>query len=93
MRLDKLTTKFHEALSDAQSLALGNDHAYIEPVHLLLNLGCKLLPSIISLCGLGGIEQTGRLLNITQQRRVFKFFSDCFDHIRRGRIFHQNGSP
>ncbi len=35
MRLDKLTTKFHEALSDAQSLALGNDHAYIEPVHLL----------------------------------------------------------
>ncbi len=36
MRLDKLTTKFQEALADAQSLALGNDHAYIEPVHLLL---------------------------------------------------------
>ena len=36
MRLDKLTTKFHEALSDAQSLALGGDHAYIEPVHLLV---------------------------------------------------------
>ncbi len=36
MRLDKLTTKFQEALGDAQSLALGNDHAYIEPVHLLL---------------------------------------------------------
>ena len=35
MRLDKLTTKFQEALADAQSLALGNDHAYIEPVHLL----------------------------------------------------------
>ena len=35
MRLDKLTTKFQEALGDAQSLALGNDHAYIEPVHLL----------------------------------------------------------
>src|SRR6218665_1801124 len=35
MRLDKFTTKFQEALSDAQSLALGNDHAYIEPVHLL----------------------------------------------------------
>ena len=35
MRADKLTTKFQEALSDAQSLALGNDHAYIEPVHLL----------------------------------------------------------
>ena len=36
MRMDKLTTKFQEALSDAQSLALANDHAYIEPVHVLL---------------------------------------------------------
>ncbi|MDB5889753.1 MAG: ATPase domain protein [Polaromonas sp.] len=36
MRQDKLTTKFQEALSDAQSLALGNDNGYIEPVHLLL---------------------------------------------------------
>ncbi|MDD2690753.1 MAG: ATP-dependent chaperone ClpB [Simplicispira sp.] len=38
MRLDKLTTKFQEALADAQSLALGNDHAYIEPVHVLVAL-------------------------------------------------------
>ncbi|WP_439114639.1 ATP-dependent chaperone ClpB [Hydrogenophaga sp.] len=38
MRLDKLTTKFQEALSEAQSLALGADHAYIEPAHLLLAL-------------------------------------------------------
>ena len=36
MRQDKLTTKFQEALSDAQSLALANDNGYIEPVHLLL---------------------------------------------------------
>jgi ATP-dependent Clp protease ATP-binding subunit ClpB len=35
MRTDKLTTKFQEALADAQSLALGNDNAYMEPVHLL----------------------------------------------------------
>jgi len=35
MRTDKLTTKFQEALSDAQSLALANDNAYIEPAHLL----------------------------------------------------------
>ncbi len=38
MRLDKLTTKFQEALSEAQTLALGADHAYIEPAHLLLAL-------------------------------------------------------
>ncbi len=36
MRLDKLTTKFQEALGEAQTLALGADHAYIEPAHLLV---------------------------------------------------------
>jgi ATP-dependent Clp protease ATP-binding subunit ClpB len=38
MRLDKLTTKFQQALADAQSLALGNDNPFIEPLHLLLAL-------------------------------------------------------
>ena len=36
MRVDKLTTKFRESLEQAQSLALGSDHAYIEPPHLVL---------------------------------------------------------
>lgn len=35
MRMDKLTSKFQLALSDAQSLALGHDNQYIEPLHLL----------------------------------------------------------
>jgi ATP-dependent Clp protease ATP-binding subunit ClpB len=35
MRIDKLTTKFQEALADAQSLAVGQDHPYIEPAHIL----------------------------------------------------------
>jgi len=38
MRIDKLTTKFQEALADAQSLALGRDHAYIEPLHVLVTM-------------------------------------------------------
>jgi ATP-dependent Clp protease ATP-binding subunit ClpB len=38
MRLDKLTTKFQQALADAQSLALGHDNQMIEPQHLLLAL-------------------------------------------------------
>ena len=38
MRQDKLTTKLQEALADAQSLAVGNDNQYIEPVHLLTAL-------------------------------------------------------
>jgi len=35
MRIDKLTSKFQEALADAQSLAVTNDNPYIEPAHLL----------------------------------------------------------
>ncbi len=38
MRFDKFTTKLQEALADAQSLAVGQDHQYIEPQHLLLAL-------------------------------------------------------
>ncbi|HEU0204363.1 MAG TPA: ATP-dependent chaperone ClpB [Burkholderiaceae bacterium] len=35
MRLDKFTTKFQEAVADAQSIAVGNDHQYITPLHML----------------------------------------------------------
>jgi ATP-dependent Clp protease ATP-binding subunit ClpB len=38
MRIEKFTTKLQEALSEAQSLAVGQDHQYIEPQHLLLAL-------------------------------------------------------
>ncbi len=38
MRIDKLTTKFQQALADAQSLSLGHDNGFIEPQHLLLSL-------------------------------------------------------
>jgi ATP-dependent Clp protease ATP-binding subunit ClpB len=36
--MDKLTTKFQQALADAQSLAVGRDNQYIEPVHLMAAL-------------------------------------------------------
>ncbi|MGI9569157.1 MAG: Clp protease N-terminal domain-containing protein, partial [Desulfobulbia bacterium] len=35
MRMDKLTSKFQMAIADAQSLAVGRDHQFIEPVHLM----------------------------------------------------------
>ena len=38
MRIDKLTNQLQSALADAQSMAIGNDHSGIEPVHLLLAL-------------------------------------------------------
>ncbi|MDT0604461.1 ATP-dependent chaperone ClpB [Thalassotalea castellviae] len=38
MRLDRFTQSFQVAISDAQSIALGKDHQFIEPVHLMLAL-------------------------------------------------------
>jgi len=38
MRMDRLTSKFQMALADAQSLAVGRDHQFIEPAHLLTAL-------------------------------------------------------
>ena len=38
MRMDKLTSKFQLALADAQSLAVGQDHQFIEPAHLMVAL-------------------------------------------------------
>jgi ATP-dependent Clp protease ATP-binding subunit ClpB len=38
MRMEKLTSRFQQALSDAQSLALGRDHNMIEPAHVLVAL-------------------------------------------------------
>ena len=62
MRIDKLTTKFQEALSEAQTLALGNDHSNIDPLHLLLGRavsmafymhGDQVIPPILSTHGQG----------------------------------------
>jgi len=38
MRMEKLTSKFQAAIADAQSLAIGRNHQYIEPIHLMLAL-------------------------------------------------------
>ena len=38
MRIDRMTSKLQVALSDAQSMAVGRDHAQIDPLHLLLAL-------------------------------------------------------
>src|SRR5437763_620147 len=54
MRYDKLTTKFQQALADAQSLALGNENGFIEPQHLvvaLLNQEDGVTTSLLSRAG------------------------------------------
>jgi len=59
MRFDKFTTKFQQAFADAQSLAVGNDHPYIEPQHLLYALINQQDGSTASLLGRAGVNVPG----------------------------------
>ena len=56
MRIDKLTSKLQTALADAQSIAVGKDHNFIEPVHLMLALLDQQSSSIKLLLKQGGAE-------------------------------------
>ncbi|WP_206952333.1 ATP-dependent chaperone ClpB [Trinickia acidisoli] len=56
MRIDKLTTKFQEALADAQSLAIGRGQQYIEPVHVLAALVAQQDGSARSLMSRAGVH-------------------------------------
>ncbi len=59
MRLDRFTSKFQIAISEAQSLALGRDHQYIEPVHLmsaLLNQDGSSIRSLLSMLNVDVVQ-------------------------------------
>ena len=56
MRIDKFTTLFQQALADAQSMAVGNDNQYIEPVHLLAALVAQQDGSARSLMSRAGVH-------------------------------------
>ncbi|MCP5427303.1 MAG: ATP-dependent chaperone ClpB [Chromatiaceae bacterium] len=56
MRMDKLTSKFQMALADAQSLAVGRDHQFIEPLHLMLALLDQEGGSVRHLLGKAGVN-------------------------------------
>ena len=58
MRFDKLTTKFQQALADAQSIALANDCGFIEPAHLLLAMIQESDGGIRSLLERSGVNVT-----------------------------------
>ncbi len=69
MRIDKFTTHFQSALSDAQSIAVGRRHQSLEPAHLLLALLDQrdgTVPHILSRCGVKSDDlrsQIGRLID------------------------------
>ena len=61
MRFDKFTTKFQQALADAQSIAVGGDQQFIEPSHLLLALLNQDDGGTASLLQRAGDQATGNL--------------------------------
>jgi ATP-dependent Clp protease ATP-binding subunit ClpB len=56
MRLDRFTQSFQESIADAQSLALGKDHQFIEPVHLMMALLNQNGNSVIALLKSAGVD-------------------------------------
>lgn len=67
MRLERMTNKFQAAISDAQSLALGRDHQFIEPVHLMMALLNQDGGSISSLLNQAGIQVSHLRSLLTQE--------------------------
>ncbi|ABI59006.1 ATP-dependent chaperone ClpB [Nitrosomonas eutropha] len=70
MRFDKFTTKFQQALADAQSMALGQDHPYIESQHLLLALMQQEDGSIASLLQRAGVNVQPLRQALTQSLKL-----------------------
>ena len=56
MRLDKFTQTFQVAISDAQSIALGRDHQFIEPIHLMMALLNQNTGTVIPLFKSAGVD-------------------------------------
>ena len=59
MRMDKLTSKFLMALADAQSLAVGKDHQFIEPEHVMSALLDQDASSVAPLLAQSGANVNG----------------------------------
>jgi len=66
MRFDKLTTKFQQAIADAQSIAVGQDNPTIEPQHLLLALLQQEDGSTQSLLQRSGVNVAPLIENLKQ---------------------------
>ncbi len=63
MRMDKLTTKFQLALQEAQSLAVGRDHQFIEPIHLMSAMLAQENSAVYAL-----LQRAGADTNLIKQR-------------------------
>ncbi|PID44273.1 MAG: ATP-dependent chaperone ClpB [Proteobacteria bacterium] len=67
MRIDKFTTKLQTALADAQSLAVGKDHNFIEPLHLIYVLLDQQGSSIVPLLRQLGVNENSLKAELKKQ--------------------------
>ena len=67
MRMDKLTNQLQSALSEAQSIAIGNDHAAIEPPHLLVALLNQQGGSVRPILNRAGFDVSGLQNQLNEQ--------------------------
>ena len=67
MRMDRLTSKFQLAIQDAQSLAVGRDNQFIEPLHLMLALLDQEGGTVRPLLNLAGVDVRSLRSRLTQE--------------------------
>ncbi|ATC98140.1 MULTISPECIES: ATP-dependent chaperone ClpB [Pseudoalteromonas] len=73
MRLDRFTSKFQAALADAQSLALGRDHQFIEPIHLMYSLLTQTGSSVRALLAQAGVNADEMMTKVSAEiDKLFK---------------------
>jgi len=71
MRYDRLTTKFQQALGDAQSLAVRNDNPYLEPAHVLLAMLSDNDSGMASLLAQAGVAVNRLVSDLERQVQAF----------------------
>jgi len=88
MRMDKLTSRFQSALSDAQSLAVGRDHQFIEPLHLMVALleqdggGTRHLLTQAGVQVQSCVRNSVRLSNDCPKLKAVKVMFSCLTNLR-----------
>ena len=71
MRMDKLTNQLQGALGDAQSIAIGRDHASVEPAHLMLAILNQPQGSVKSILNRAGYDIQGILAELNGKLESF----------------------
>ena len=88
MRMEKLTNQLQSALSEAQSIAIGNDHTAIEPEHLLLALLDQQGGSVRPILNRAGFDVSGLQHQFNEQLEKFiKFLSKMCNLLNENSIY------